>query len=289
MKNAAHLIVIILFLITSCKKDDISDIKPVISIETGTGLISENVTLAAGQQYQVHVIASAENGENLTNLIIKSNNTRVFDNGYNTPTLSEIITLTKTTEETETLTFIIRNKARLADSLTITLTKEIKEPGEITRINSVVLGCHENTSIGNYYSIGNNLVYTQAEAFNNQNVIDILYFFDAAEDKNTLGSPAANVSDIITGNEAPDQWELKRTTRYTRAPLDIDDEVFNNSTNDQLILEHLFTDGGRKAKQLKAGDFYGFVNEEGKYGIIKIENITAQAEGTIQFSLIIQK
>ncbi len=282
-------IAIIASLLYSCKEEELSGIKPVITVETGTNLVSENTTLPAGQQYQVHIVASAENGENLTNLIIKSNGTRVFDNGYNTPTLSETITLTKTTEEIEVLTFIIRNKARLADSLSITLTKEIKEPGEIIKYNSITLGCHENTSIGNYYSTGNNKAYTQTEAFNNQNLIDIIYFFDAVEDKNALGSPAANLSSIITGSEAPENWTIKRTTRYTRSTINISDAEFNNSFDDSLILANLFTDGGRKAKQLQAGQYFGFVNEEGKYGIIKIENVTGEAEGTLQFSLIIQK
>jgi hypothetical protein len=282
-------IVIIVSLFYSCKEEELSDIKPVITIEAGTNLVSESTTLPAGQQYQVHIVASAENGENLTNLIIKSNGARVFDNGYNAPTLSETITLTKTTEETEVLTFIIRNKARLADSVSITLTKEIKEPGEIIRYNTITIGCHQNTSIGNYYSLSSNLIYTQTEAYTNQNLIDIIYFFDAAEDQNALGSPAANLSSIITGSEAPENWTIKRTTRYTRSAIDISDADFNNSTDDSLILANLFTDGGRKAKQLQAGQYFGFVNEEGKYGILKIENVTGQVEGTLQFSLIIQK
>jgi len=289
MTKVSLIVLVAIFFLTACEKEKVSDIEPIIQLNTDDGFISSDYTMAAGQQYDVHVIASAENGENITNLIIKSNGTRIFDNGYNTPTLSEIVTLTKTSEETEILTFVIRNKARLSDSLSITLTKEIREPGEITRYTSNIMGCHENTALGNYYSLSNNLIYTQAEAFNNQNLIDFIYFYDAVEDENALGSPAANLSRIITGSDAPDKWTTKRTTRYTRAPINITNEEFENASNDSLILANLFIDGGRKAKHLTNDQFYGFVNEENKYGIIKIEDVTGQAEGTIQFSLIIQK
>ena len=289
MKNIFLALFTAIIVLFACEKKEISDIKPTIQLQADSGYISDNKALKAGQQYSIHIAASAENGENITNLIIKSNGTRIFDNGYNTPTLSEIITLTKTSEEIEVLTFIIRNKAKLSDSIKITLSKSVSEPGEILKYDAIFMGCHENTTNGNYYSFSSNLVYTQSDAFNNQSLIDLIYFYDAAEDKNALGSPAANLSSIITGSNAPDKWATIRTTRYTRAPIAITNDEFNNASDDSLILANLFADGGRKAKQLANGQFYGFVNEENKYGIVRIENITGLADGTIQFSLIMQK
>jgi len=288
MKKILVFSLIFISLLGACKKDQLSDIKPIISLKVANDYISGNAEIGAGSQYKVGIEASSENGENITNIIIKSNGITVFDNGYNTPFLSEDITLVKSTEETEILTFIVRNRARLADSLSITITKAEQAYGAITRYNSVILGCNENTTTGNYYSLINNLVYTQAEAYNNQDLIDIIYFFDPAGDENALGSPGANLTGIITGSDAPENWSIIRTTRYSRSAITILDDDFNNSLNDSLILANLFTDGGRKAKNLSNNQYWGFINNENKYGIIKIENVTGQSTGTLQFSLIMQ-
>ena len=277
----------ILFL-SACKKEQLSDIQPTIELKVASGFISEDTELGAGVQYKVGVIASAENGENLTNIIIKSNGNTIFDNGYNAPSLAEEITLTKSNEASEKLTFIIRNKARMADSISITIKKAEVGFGSIIKYSSVILGCNENSNIGNYYSLANNLVYTQSEAFNNQDVIDIIYFFDPAGDENALGSPGANLTGILTGSDAPDNWTILPTTRYSRSPISIKADEFDNALNDSLIIANLFTDGGRKAKTLSTGQFWGFVNNENKYGIIKIEDVTGQSTGTLQFSLIMQ-
>lgn len=289
MKRLVFTMFLICLVLFSCEKEQKLQIEPQIILSDIKNYVGTNTSLAVGEQYKVQIEASSNNGENITNLIVKSNGNRVFDNGYNTPSLTEEISLTKSNEEKETITFIVRNKARLADSVSIEITKLEKEYGNIFRQNSIVLGCHENLNIGNYYSINNNLVYIQSEAFNNQNLIDIVYFYDASEDLNALGSPAANISSIITGSDAPENWEIKRTTRYTPAPLDITDNEFTNSQNDSLIVAHLFTGGKRKAKKLSNNIFYGLVNEEGKYGIIKIEEVVGEANGTIKFSLIMQK
>lgn len=288
MKKILVSSLIFISLLGACKKEQLSDIKPTITLKVANGYISENAEIGAGSQYKVGVVASSENGENITNIIIKSNGITIFDNGYNTPALSEDITLVKSTEDIEILTFIVRNRARLADSLTITITKAEQAYGAIKRYNSTMLGCNENTTLGNYYSLINNQIYTQAEAYNNQELIDIIYFFDPANDENALGSPGANLTGIITGSDAPENWSVLRTTRYSRSAIAIMDNEFNNSLNDSLILANLFTDGGRKAKNLADGQYWGFVNNDNKYGIIKIENVTGQSTGTLQFSLIMQ-
>lgn len=288
MKNFLLSGVFIITFFYACNKVQLSDIQPTITLKVASGYISGDVELGAGAQYKVGVIASAENGENLTNIIIKSNGNRIFDNGYNAPTLSEEITLTKSNDPTEKLTFIIRNKARLADSISITIIKADIGYGPIKKYSSVILGCDGNSNIGNYYSLSNNLIYTQSEAFNNQNLIDFIYFFDPAGDGNTLGSPGANLAGILTGSDAPDNWSTIRTTRYSRNSITIIDDEFNNALNDSLIIANLFADGGRKAKTLSAGQYWGFVNNENKYGIIKIENVTGQSTGSLQFSLIMQ-
>jgi len=56
-----------------------------------------------------------------------------------------------------------------------------------------------------------------------------------------------------------------------------------------LIIANLFTGGGRKAKQLQSAQYFALQNNENKFGIIRIENVTGQDDGNMQFSLIIQQ
>ncbi len=228
-------------------------------------------------------------GENLTNLIVETNGERLIDKGFNIPEINELILITKSIDETEIIDFIIRNKSRKADTISITVTKLESAFSAITRYNSIVTGAQNNSSYGNYFSFSDGIVYKQAEASMNQELIDIVYYFDASGDANTLASPGANLTGLFAGSDAPEFWAIKRTTYYSRASINILDSEFNSATNDSLIVANLFTIGGRKAKQLQSAQYYGFQINENKYGIIKIENITGQAGGTIQYSLIIQQ
>jgi hypothetical protein len=196
--------------------------------------------------------------------------------------------LTKTNEETELLNIIIFNKARKSDTVSIFLKKLVADYSPITRYSNVQIGAQSNANTGNYFSLSNGQIYTQAEAYNNQQLIDLIYYFDPAGDANTLASPGANLTGIITGSDAPDYWTIRKTSKYSRTNIIIDNEEFISATNDSLIVANLFTDGGRKAKQLQNNQYYGFQTDEGKYGIIKVQTISGMSDGSIDFSLIVQ-
>jgi hypothetical protein len=289
MKISLTAFIITCISLYSCIKEDYSTINPSVSLADDVQYVKSDTTLGAGALYKLSINASSENGENLTNLVVKSNGKNVFDKGYNAPVINEVVALTKTIEESELITIIVRNKARLADSIQLQIFKSDKEFGEILRYTTIILGAQQNASNGNFYSISGNQVFTQAEAYNNQGLIDLVYYFDTGADGNTLASPGANLTGILTGDDSPDYWTIRRTTRYSRTALPVENQLFDNALNDSLIVSNLFTDGGRKAKLLSSDQIYGFVNEENKYGLIKIEAVNGQQTGTLQFSLIIQK
>jgi hypothetical protein len=283
-------IICILYLfLNSCTKAEIPEIEPVIHFKIAPNYIFTDTSLSPGTQYKVGIIASSANGENLTNLIVESNGIRIFDRGYNQPEIIEDIVLTKNFDETEKLNFIIRNKSRKADTLSIVVSRLLRAYSPILKYNNIILGAQENITIGNYFSLSNGQLYTQAEAFNNQELIDIIYYYDTSGDANTLASPAANLSGIISGEDSPQNWAVKRTTRYSREALAIDDHDFNSTDNDSLIIANLFNDGGRKAKQLENNQYFGIQTNENKYGIIRIETVNGQTSGDIQISLILQE
>jgi hypothetical protein len=282
-------ICILYLLVNSCIKPALSEIEPVIHFKIEAHYIFADTSLSPGTQYKVGIIASSANGENLTNLIVESNGVRVFDKGYNQSDIYEDILLTKNLDETEKLSFIIRNKARKADTLRLVISRLQITYSPILKFNNIILGAQDNLTIGNYFSFQNAQLYTQAEAYINQELIDILYYYDASGDANTLASPGANLSGIISGNDSPQNWAVKRTTRYSREALLINDQEFASAENDSLIISNLFTDGGRKAKQLQNNQYFGVQTNENKYGIIRIVAVNGQTSGDIQISLILQE
>ena len=272
----------------SCTKTEISLLKPSIKLKQEAGFIYKDTSLKAGSQYKLGIIALSESGENLTNIYIESNGNRIFDKGYNQAEIVENLTFVKNSEELEILNIIIRNKSRQADTLTLNIAREQSSFLPIKRLDNVIVGAQGNSGIGNYFSISDGKTYTQPEAFLNQQMIDLIYYYDNSGDANTLASPGANLSGIVSGSDSPEFWTIKRTTRFSRLPLIIDDKQFSESLNDSLIIANLFSDGGRKAKQLQNGQFYGFITEENKPCILKIVTVNGQNEGSVEISLIIQ-
>jgi hypothetical protein len=289
MIKKIYIAITILSTLFSCTKTILLDIQPRIELNISENLIYSDTCISAGKPYSIGIIASSAGGENLTNLIVKSNGKRIFDKGYNHPEIEENILLTKTLEDTEKIEIILLNKARIADTLSLLIEKLNTSYLPIKRYSNVIIGAQSNSIYGNYFSFSNAQIYSQAQAFNNQETIDLVYYFDAVSDANTLASPGANLSGIITGVDAPEFWTIKNTTYYSRTAINISDEEFNNSVNDSLILSNLFIDGGRKAKQLQNSQYYGIQTHNKKNGIIKIETVTGQADGTIQFSAILQQ
>lgn len=288
MRNTILFMPLFILLSSSCEKTTLSDINPWIQLKVSESYVFSDTSISAGNQYKLGIVASSANGENLTNIIVTSNGTRMYDKGINTPELETEVIMTKTNKETEILNIIIFNKARKSDTLSIIIKKMNALYSPITRYSDVQLGAQNNTSVGNYFSLSGGMIYFQSEAYNNQQLIDLIYYYDPAGDANTLASPGANLAGIITGSDAPDFWNIKRTSKYSRTTLPIIDEEFNSATNDSLIIENLFTDGGRKAKQLQNSQYYGFQSYEGKYGIIQVKTVSGSADGTILFSMIFQ-
>lgn len=289
MKNIILFTILVIFFSASCDKIKLSEIKPMLLLKISEGYVYSDTSISAGRQYTLGITASSANGENLTNLIVESNGNRLIDKGFNTPEYIEDVVLTKSNEDEENLQIIVFNKAKKSDTLSIVVSNLLAQYAAINRYSDILLGAQNNTGMGNYFSLSNGQVYSQSEAYNNQQLIDIVYYYDPSGDANTLASPGANLTGIITGTDSPDYWTTKRTTRYCRAALVIKEDEFNSAANDSLIVANLFTDGGRKAKQLQNNQYYGFQTNDGKFGIIRIKTVSGLAEGNIQFSLIFQQ
>jgi hypothetical protein len=128
------------------------------------------------------------------------------------------------------------------------------------------------------------------KAYQNQSLIDLVYYFDPITgDNNSIASPGANIdSTLFTGPWPIQSWPVKNTTRFESAT--ISPVSFNSSINDSLILANTFpyASGKRKAKNLTAGNIYSFVSQTGIKGIFKVIDVSGTDAGSIKISLKIQ-
>lgn len=284
------LLFVTFFIAISCAKEDTSkDISPVLSVKTGGIYVNSDTTISEGVQISIGVIANANGGSNLTNLIVSSNDTLILLNyGFNASSLNKDFTITKNTAALENIKLTIRNSIGLSQTYAFKLTKGVNNWHEINRFNNITLGAQANTSMGSFFGLSNGLVYLQNMAFLSQSNIDLLFYFNTV-DYSCIASPGASITGVFSGSTSPDLWTIKNTCYYGKTPINISATDFANAQNDSLIITNKFADSGRKAKNLAAGQVWSFQSPTGSFGLIKINNVVTGETGYVNFDLQIQK
>ncbi|MEE4196771.1 MAG: hypothetical protein V2I54_03940 [Bacteroidales bacterium] len=164
-----------------------------------------------------------------------------------------------------------------------------------TPFKTVTLGAQDNTAIGGFYSITNHNVYTLEEAFENQETIDFLCFYELTEthaNYTTIASPGANIKEIFVGDYDFENWDTTKTTYlYQLEETVFTPEQFDALTETDAIIESLYDaeNAKRKAKDLQVDDLYAFQTEDGTYGIFKVTAVTSGEDGSVEFKYIIKK
>lgn len=158
----------------------------------------------------------------------------------------------------------------------------------------VTLGAQSNPNTGAFYSISEKKVYTQADAFNNQEKIDLLCFYENTVDHQnftTLSSPGANITDIFTGETSVEYYDTKNLTKFTLPATDLTVEQFDQIENGNEIIATYFdftvTSGYKKAKELSVDDIYAFLTQDGTYGLFRVIELsnTESESGWIKVEL----
>ncbi|RPH31242.1 MAG: hypothetical protein EHM93_14315 [Bacteroidales bacterium] len=161
----------------------------------------------------------------------------------------------------------------------------------------VKLGAQSNATIGSFYSLGENKVYTQELAAENQDTIDFLCFYEHAEPNRindiTLASPGATITGIFTGTTEPNSWTTKNLTKFQDPSTEITIEEFdlldqNDATIDSYF-DNTVTGGNKKAKLLTAGDIYAFKTCDNIYGLLKVISVGQNPDGYVEFEVKYKK
>jgi hypothetical protein len=283
------LFAVIVLLFFACKKDDGPPLAPTIQLLPQPGMISSDTTIAVGK-LMTFAISARAGSANLTNLIAMRGGTqqviqRALDTGMNIPRFSIAKTFTKNLGEKEFWTFIVRDKNRMSDSVSVVISLDTTSGfGPIKYYETLILSAQNKIEPGSFFSFITGQTYVLDEAFQNQGLIDLVYYF--GENDHTIGSPGANIEEGIFENN-PASWDIRRTTRFMA--IDLPPEVFENARNDSLLLaSYIEGEGKRKAKLLNPGNTFSFQTQDLKYGIFRVKEVVGTDAGTIKIDVKIQ-
>lgn len=294
-KNARRIVLMLLFTMTigvSCSKSEKYAGAPTIELISGANLIATDTSalLAETLHFKVHCKWNGE--QTLTNFIVASNGTRVVDEGMNTREFERNVDFAKSADSSELIEFTIRDIKGGSSSTSLKVDKKSGTGGgELIRYNNITLDAQNVSNGKSFVSLSNGTPYTIQEAYDVQQQIHMLYYYDnISSDANTLASPGANVDNsIFTGIYGLSNWTTKNTSRFY--PITLTQSAFESITDPVFVVNSYSESlGKRKAKNLVAGDVYSFkVESTRKYGILRVSEVTGQEAGKVTFSVVMQK
>jgi hypothetical protein len=209
-----------------------------------------------------------------------------FDNGLHAVTLEYTYNIPATGIEPNsevTISWEIEDKEATAkESRTFTI---VAGAGPIDSYTAVLLGSHENASVGSFYSIANNAVYTVAQAMAVQPAVDFIYFYGATNEA-TIAAPddtdAGSIS--VFGLSG---WTTMNATRFAATTVAAAD--FDAIADDATIVAEATGADATKTNHLAVDQVFAFMTDGGKKGLVKVAAITAGSDGTITLEIKVQQ
>lgn len=289
MKKILFLSGMILFtglMFTSCTKDEDEPGLPTVAFNQIEGYVTGNTTAAYGDTLRFGIILQGNGSDNIVKFEIKANDETLLDSTINTSNFTFDFYSIKGTNAEDVWKFTATDIAGNKKEETITITGAF---GELDSYVTVLMGAQDNVTVQSFLSLNNHSAtrYFQAEAFNNQEKIDMFCFYEDAN-MMALASPGTGITGVFTGTTSPENYTTKNLTWFVKTSLTA--AQFDAVQNDAIVLDSYDTDNDfRKAKLLTAGDVYCFKLQNGKYGLLKVIEVTGAATGTLEIAIKVQK
>ena len=283
-------------MITSCTDDtEEPDLPPSISFVTGAGYISDDATIEVNTPFVVKILAEANATSNAK--IASIGVTRIFNNQivgdtaftFNDATVTfELTIMSYPTAGVENIEFEATDKDGQSAKISLQITTEEAAGGAIDSWTEKVLGSWNNPTGSSFASINGN-VYTLDQAFDNQSLIDYMYWWAASTNSATLGAPDdPNAADVFnTGDYKLENWTTKNATRFKTTTV-------TSAGFDAIIYASEIIDIATGADQsrlanLEVDDVIAFVTVTGKRGLIRIKTIDSGSDGTMTIDVKVEK
>jgi len=293
MKKILFLSGMILFtglMFTSCSKDEEEPSLPTVAFNQIEGYVTGNTTAAYGDTLRFGIILQGNGSDNLVKFEIKANDVTLLDSTINTSGFTFDFYSIKGTNAEDVWKFTATDIAGNKKEETVTITGAF---GELDSYVTVLMGAQDNTTVQSFLSLSNHSAtrYFQAEAFNNQEKIDMFCFYEntaTSQNMMSLASPGTGITGVFTGATSPENYTTKNLTWFVKTSLTA--AQFDAVQNDAIVLDSYDTDADfRKAKVLTAGDVYCFKLQNGKYGLLKVIEVTGAETGTLEIAIKVQK
>ena len=273
----------------SCSKSEMNAGKPSIEFIGGEGLITKDTSAAEASTLHFKVHCKWNGEQTLSNFIVANNNIRVVDEGMNIKEFEKNVDFAKSASDVDSITFTIRDIEGNWERKSLKVQKKSGSGGgELVWYRNITLDAQDVVGGKCFMSLSNGLTYTFQQAFGVQQNINLLYYYDASSgEANLIASPGANVT-IFTGAYGLSNWVTKNTTRFIK--MSITQEQFEAISDPVYVVNAYNSIGFRKAKNLVVGDIYSFkLENNGKFGILRVLEVSGQETGKIVISVVVQK
>ena len=297
MKKTHFLTVLMLLSITlfftSCSEEENPDLPPSISFVAGAGLLTNDATVTVSDTFKIKVLCepNATSGSIIKTLRVTriSNNQVIGENTFNADISPYSITISfeaLSEPATETIEFTTTDKDGQSASIDIQITTEPATGGEIDTFTIRILGSYQSPTGSSFASIDGN-VYTLAEAFANQTIIDFLYWYGASTQA-TIGAPDDDLAaEVYTGVNGLPNWSVKNGTRFKATALSATD--FDAVTDATACIDNATGADQTRMGALAEDNVFAFITVTGKHGLIKVVGINAGAAGDITIDVKVEK
>lgn len=290
MKQAKLLSILLISIILNISCEDDKDYgNPTIEFKTGAGYLQNGESLEAGESGVIGIKAFFNSNDNITNLKITletaDGTSVVHDEGINVSELDFDYNFTRGLETEETYICKVTDIEGHSAEISMTLGLEVSPFGEINSYSGINLGA-QNSTVGHFYSLADNSVYTDANIAGNESSVDMVYY--VGKNNETISSPAMSSEGNILG---VDTWTTKNETLYAKT-TDVTDTQFDEMQNDELLLvaASIAAENWKaKAKDVSVGDYYYFKTQNNKYGLLRVTAVTTGNDGTVTFDVKVQK
>jgi hypothetical protein len=275
---------------SSCTKDEDEPVPPTVAFNQQAGYITGNSTAAFGDTLWFGIILQGNGTDNIVKFEVKANDQVLLDSTINTPSFTFNFYTIKGINDLDIWKFAATDIAGNKKEESITITGAF---GQINSYTTILVGAQDNAATESFLSFSDNAAtrYFQAQAFLNQDKIDLFCFFENTithQNMMSLGSPGSNITGIFTGATSPDNYTAKNLTRFYKTTLTA--AQFDAIQNDAILLDSYNADDSRKkASVLAAGEVYSIRIQSGLTGLIKVIAVNGVEAGTLEIAVKIQK
>lgn len=181
------------------------------------------------------------------------------------------------------ITFEVDDKdATGSESVQFTVTAAA---ATISNFTAVLMGAQGNSTVGSFLDAASGQVYLQSDAANNQEKIDIVYYYGSTN-MATICAPNDPTVGGGTGNlTLCEGWATTNATLFGTSTVTATD--FDAMTDDSTISGLSGMDQS-KMTDLKANDVVAFETADGKKGLFKVAALTTGSDGTITIDVKVQ-